>query len=331
MRCAGPGGGPFNRQPAERQRRRPRRVWRAERGARRGRRWLTIRFSNRFCWAAAAARGFGGAGGAGGGSIKLIVGGNLRVDGTVSANGANGINDRSGGGSGGSIWLTCQNLSGAGVLSANGGAGEPSQGGGGGGGRISLQFAANAFPASPRPAAATATLAAARAQFIPGPMAKPTGQVLVDNGGSAGMSTPVYPGEAFDLTARGGAVISPFPYGGLTLGNLLVTSNAWISLSNQAATITVTSNATIQAGGGIIADGAGYPGGQGTGSWQDDPYAYTGGGGGYGGYGAAGGGTIGLLEAASLRLGRRAGGLWQWRQQLCTFMAREALEAGPSV
>ena len=76
-----------------------------------------------------------------------------------------------------------------------------------------------------------------------------------------------------------------------TFGNLLVASNAWISLSNQPATVTVTGNATIQAGGGIIADGAGYAGGQGTGAGRYDTSAYTGGGGGYGGYGAAGGGT----------------------------------------
>jgi hypothetical protein len=89
-------------------------------------------------------RGYGGAGGAGGGSVKLVVGGTLRVDGSVSADGANGVSSGSGGGSGGSIWLSVQSLTGTGSLSANGGAGEPSQGGGGGG-RISLQCASNSF------------------------------------------------------------------------------------------------------------------------------------------------------------------------------------------
>src|ERR1035437_9869791 len=37
--------------------------------------------------------GLGGVGGTGGGSVNLVIGGNLRVDGTVSANGDNGTND----------------------------------------------------------------------------------------------------------------------------------------------------------------------------------------------------------------------------------------------
>jgi hypothetical protein len=65
-----------------------------------------------------------------------------------------------------------------------------------------------------------------------------------------------------DLTVQGAAVIS-LPYG--TFRNLLVASNAWLSVG-KPITITVTSNATIQAGGGIIADGAGYTGGQGSGA-----------------------------------------------------------------
>ena len=58
--------------------------------------------------------------------------------------------------------------------------------------------------------------------------------------------------------------------------------------------LTVSSNATIQVGGGIIADGTGYAGGQGPGAGK---YAYSstsgnvGGGGGYGGFGAASGGA----------------------------------------
>jgi len=77
------------------------------------------------------------------------------------------------------------------------------------------------------------------------------------------MGTSVAVGEAVDLTAQGGAVIplsNPQAF-----GNRLVASNAWISLSNQQATLTVKGNATIQAGGGITADGAGYAGGAGPG------------------------------------------------------------------
>ena len=78
--------------------------------------------------------GYGGVGGTGGGAIKIVAGGTVRIDGSVTADWANGINGRSGGGSGGSVWLTAQTLAGGGVLSANGGAGEPTEGGGGGGG-----------------------------------------------------------------------------------------------------------------------------------------------------------------------------------------------------
>jgi hypothetical protein len=232
-------------------------------------------------------RGFGGVGGAGGGSIKLVVGGNLRIEGAVSANGANGLNNRSGGGSGGSIWLTCQDLSGAGVISANGGAGEPTEGGGGAGGRISLQYAANLFSGlSPARGGNGYTRGGAGTVYTRA-HSQPTGQVLVDNGGRSGMGTSVTGPESVDLSAQGGAIIALS--GSQTFGNLLVASNAWISLSNQEATVSVTGNATIQAGGGITSDGAGYAGGAGPGAGKSDSFAYTGGGGGYGGYGAAGG------------------------------------------
>jgi hypothetical protein len=233
--------------------------------------------------------GYGGVGGAGGGHVKLVVGGNMRVDGTVSANGASGINQCSGGGSGGSIWLTCSNLSGAGSLSANGGAGEPTQGGGGAGGRISLQFAANVFTGLIPARGGNGYIRGGAGTVYTRAKSQSAGQVLVDNGGRSGVSTLLTTGETFDLIAQGEAIIV-LP-GSQTFGNLLVASNAWISLSNQTSTVTVTGNATIQAGGGIITDGTGYAGGEGTGAGRYDPYAHTGGGGGYGGFGAAGGGS----------------------------------------
>ena len=132
-------------------------------------------------------RGYEGVGGAGGGSVRLVVGGNLRVEGMVSANGVNGINERSGGGSGGSIWLTCQNLSGAGVFSANGGDGEPSQGGGGAGGRISLQFAANSSSALTQAHGGNGYVRGGAGTVYSQADGQLTGQVLVDNGGKSGM------------------------------------------------------------------------------------------------------------------------------------------------
>ena len=235
--------------------------------------------------------GYGGLGGAGGGSIRLSVGGTLRVDGTVSANGGNGINDRSGGGAGGSIFLTAQTFAGSGLLSANGGVGEPSAGGGGGGGCISIWYGATSFSGP--------TIAYGGGGYDRGGAGtiytrvntQPAGNVLVDNGGRTGASTGLLPSplESFDLTAQGGAVVSPTS--SQSLGNLLVASNGSISLPGYGApaiTFTVNNNATIQAGGVITGDGTGYPGGYGTGAGRGaySSYGYVGGGGGYGGYGA---------------------------------------------
>ncbi len=232
-------------------------------------------------------RGYAGLGGAGGGLIDLIVGGTIRVDGCVTANGANGLNERSGGGSGGSIWLSAKNITGTGVISANGGAGEPAQGGGGGGGRISLWYNTNGFSGISLARGGGGYAYGGAGTIYTRVNSESTGQVLVDNGGVVGASTPLSSGEVFDLTVRGGATISPLA--SQPIGNLLVASNAWINMSGQSTYLSVLGNATIQSGGGIIADGGGYAGGQGPGAGKPDSIAYTGGGGGYGGYGGMGG------------------------------------------
>ena len=232
--------------------------------------------------------GYAGVGGTGGGRITLVVRGTMRVDGSVTANGGNGVNERSGGGSGGSIWLSVTNLTGTGVLSANGGAGEPAQGGGGGGGRISLWYGTNGFSGISVVRGGSGYVYGGAGTIYTRANTQSTGQVLVDNGGELGASTPLTSGEAFGLTAQGGAMIS-LPPSAVTISNLLVASNAWINMSGQQTSLTVSGNATIQSGGGIIADGGGYPGGQGLGAGKADPIAFTGGGGGYGGYGGIGG------------------------------------------
>ena len=115
------------------------------------------------------------------------------------------------------------------------------------------------------------------------------GQVVVDNGGQAGTNTSWSSSGTIDLTIMGGAVVSL--QGSQTFTTLLVTSNAWLSVNNQV--LTVTGNSTVQAGGGIIADSTGYPGGQGPGAGRSVPQnsGYVGGGGGHGGNGAASGGV----------------------------------------
>ncbi len=229
--------------------------------------------------------GFGGIGGAGGGLVKLVVGGTLRVDGSLSANGADGLNARSGGGSGGTISLSAQHFTGTGAVSARGGAGEPVRGGGGAGGRIAVQYETSTFSGDMAAPGGSGYVCGGAGTIYTRATGQSTGQVLVANAGSVGAGTPLPTGEIIDLTVRSGAVIpllSP-----QTLGRLIVGSNAWISPA--AKMLTVTGNATIEAGGGITANGLGQ--GPGVGGYSSAGYTYVGGGGGHGGYGAAGGGT----------------------------------------
>ena len=76
------------------------------------------------------------AAGAGGGAVLLVVGGNLQIDGLITADGADKTGSwPCGGGAGGTINLTAASASGAGVLGADGGFGY----GAGGGGRIAAK------------------------------------------------------------------------------------------------------------------------------------------------------------------------------------------------
>jgi hypothetical protein len=96
---------------------------------------------------------YGGSGGGGGGVLHLIVGGNITVTGTISANGGRGGNATNlggagGGGAGGVIWLqtgghitnngTIRALGGAGGTVTSGLAAAGGNGGSGGDGRIRL-------------------------------------------------------------------------------------------------------------------------------------------------------------------------------------------------
>ena len=77
--------------------------------------------------------------GSGGGAIKLVAGGILKNDGTISANGTTGGNWYSP--AGGSIWIKCADLTGVGSISAVGGMGQNDNQDGllGGGGRIAIE------------------------------------------------------------------------------------------------------------------------------------------------------------------------------------------------
>lgn len=88
------------------------------------------------------------AGGHGGGLVRIAAGGNVKIDGVVTANGGVGgsiYGDTAcGGGSGGAIFINCASFAGnaSGLLCANGGNGGVASGvtngGGGGGGRIAV-------------------------------------------------------------------------------------------------------------------------------------------------------------------------------------------------
>ncbi|MBT6068876.1 fibronectin type III domain-containing protein [Candidatus Peregrinibacteria bacterium] len=80
-------------------------------------------------------------GGGGGGMVKLDIGGDAAIDGTLTANGKNGGGAHSGGGSGGSILVNVDGaLTGSGSISANGGDRAGTSSGSGGGGRIALYY-----------------------------------------------------------------------------------------------------------------------------------------------------------------------------------------------
>jgi len=233
----------------------------------------------------------------GGGALRIGVAGLLVVDGQITADGTRGVNLSSGGGSGGSIWLSVYGLAGSGLISANGGAGDLPNGGGGGGGRIAVVYSSvrltNRF---------NGTLTAYGGQgAVAGGAGTVFGSVsgytlLLDNGGLAGGSTPLAWQTGTSLTVRGGAVgsLAGSAQSYVSLNNLTISSNSWLLLTNtigslQLYSLTVASNATVESGGGIRVDGAGYQKGQGpgAGATTQTTGGTAGGGGGYAGYGGA--------------------------------------------
>jgi hypothetical protein len=187
-------------------------------------------------------------------------------------------------------------LAGSGLISADGGAGN-ALGGGGGGGRIAVVYtSANAFSGLMSAHGGGGYAWGGAGTIYTKASNQSLGLVTVDNGGQFGTNTSL--SGNFDLTIKGGAVVA-VSYNNLpTVGTLLVASNGWLVSTGSIAypvLLTISGNATIQAGGGITADGTGYASGSGTGAGRTyqvgNPYGYVGGGGGYGGYGASGGGT----------------------------------------
>ncbi len=136
----------------------------------------------------------------GGGAVRLVVNGNLTVNGQLSADGSNARQNDQGGGAGGSLWLTVGGLFGNGIISANGGVGESySHGGGGAGGRIAVYFTDNNF-AGTLCARGNAGMTWGGAGTVYTKAATQTvGDVLIENGGHQGALTPFVTPEAFNL------------------------------------------------------------------------------------------------------------------------------------
>ncbi|MCC7375644.1 MAG: carboxypeptidase regulatory-like domain-containing protein [Verrucomicrobiales bacterium] len=86
-------------------------------------------------------------GGDGGGAIHLVIGGSMKMDGLVSANGGAGTGN-CGGGSGGSVLVQCGILSGNGRIEARGGSGGENAAGGGGGRVALFTWERHLFPPS---------------------------------------------------------------------------------------------------------------------------------------------------------------------------------------
>ncbi len=237
------------------------------------------------------------AGGLGGGAIELTTKGTLALGGKISANGTAGVTQGCGGGSGGSVWLNVGVLTGGGSITANGGAGQFQGGGGGGGGRIAVTAVTNLFTGvmAAQGGAGFANGGAGTVYAVTTSNSQSsTPQLIIDNGGLRATATaltasslPSLSGTSLSIQNGAAADISS----GTTIRSLFVGSNSFLVQTNPATLyLTVTSNATVQAGGGIILDGSGYGAtGPGSGKTTLANFGFvTGSGGGHGGYGGNG-------------------------------------------
>jgi hypothetical protein len=229
---------------------------------------------------------YAGSGGNGGGLIQIAAGGNVDVEGTVSANGGSAANSRAGGGSGGGIWISAGSITGAGTITANGGAGAPGYGGGGGGGRIAIVCGANTFSGTTTAyGGGGATYGGAGTIFTQ--LTGQTGLLLLDNGGHTGTNSTVTLPTIADVVVSGNAGLVPFG-NNFYAHNMTIAGNSLLTSLSSASVNLSLSNLTVQAGGVVSVNGLGGGNAQGIGAiYSSGGYTY-GGGGGHGGYGGAG-------------------------------------------
>lgn len=244
-------------------------------------------------------------GGAGGGSFAVTVAGLLELDGTISASGAAGSGLGGGGGSGGTIYLTTGTIAGSGEIRALGGAGAAGIGGGGSGGCILLSPGVNLFAGKISAAGGNGAIAGGAGSIFITSNGE-TGQLILDNGGQSGASTPIGVLGGSSVTVTNGA-IGYQPLESQTLTGLFIGSNSWLTANpmvpNNATgrvSFTVTGSMEIAAGGGIVTDAAGSTAGSGEGGFAEVGSEYPGGGGGYGGAGGNGGPAAGGVVYGSI-------------------------------
>ncbi len=246
-------------------------------------------------------------GGWGGGAFFLSATGLLQVDGVITANGGNGSGTGGGGGAGGGIQITAGTLAGIGTIRANGGSGVGTISGGGSGGIIAIYTTANSFTGSISAWGGSGAVAGgAGTIYSQSGTAVVNGQLLVDNNGQSGAFTPLQTlSSSISILLRNGA----FAYQqgtSQTFASILIASNGWLTANTNVSQVNlfITGNATVEAGGGIIANGTGSPGGSGLGAGHTSTQSIflPGGGGGYGGNGgnalsnsAAGGAAYGSI------------------------------------
>lgn len=220
----------------------------------------------------------------GGGAIRLIVGGTLELDGTLSANGTPSWYDNQGGAAGGSIWITAEKLAGAGAVSADGGNGEWVEGGSGGGGRIAFHLGTDEFTGTVSARGGAPGRQAGGAGTIYARFAgEAAGRVLIDNADNWGAYTPLACEEPFDLTLARRAQVIGDP--DLTLGSLVVETNTVLTHLKEQDGLKVVVSGDAMIAGTVYTDGLGFPVGVDPGPGAGGQSSYAGSGAGHGGVG----------------------------------------------
>jgi hypothetical protein len=232
-------------------------------------------------------------GGFGGGPIRMIISGNLQLDGRISADatagtGSGGSGAWAGGGSGGSVWLTLGSFSGAGTVSANGGAGGLPYGGGGGGGRIAVTYNSSSFSGTLSAHGGAGFMAGGAGSIYTKSNNSSVANFMADNAGLAGSNTVLdISSPSLNLSSSGGANVRCLLIP--TLNSVNIGSNSAVSFNSPSVSLSISSSLNIASGGVLGADAVSSGG---TGSGQSSPSLGSGGGGhaGYGGRGAVVGG-----------------------------------------